>query len=347
MLAIPVPFVVSLLLVLLAVILYVRLADQAKAACLFLALCAATTGLVGLRWTFDVALFSMAQPLLASLIPVAAWLIFTHAATDTHRVAYHHVAGPILVAVSLCTHPFLALPLDGIITAIYLFYGIALVRYSAKEPLLIHVSFSHWEGVKRAEQVAGWMLLFSAMIDAAISLDFAVNQGGYSLYILTLAHLVLLPVLAIAVIMVSVNTPAVEDIAQPQIPEIPRAPSSESLLTQERADEIVARVDRLMREKASYLDPDLTLAALSRKLGIPAKQISMAVNQVHQKSISRVVNEYRIEHAKQALLTTDETITHILMNAGFQTKSNFNREFSRIAGLTPSAFRKQSEARLR
>ncbi|MDM5071395.1 helix-turn-helix transcriptional regulator [Aeromonas bestiarum] len=344
MLAIPVPFVVSLLLVLLAVILYVRLADQAKAACLFLALCAATTGLVGLRWTFDVALFSMAQPLLASLIPVAAWLIFTHAATDTHRVAYHHVAGPILVAVSLFTHPFLALPLDGIITAIYLFYGIALVRYSAKEPLLIHVSFSHWEAVKRAEQVAGWMLLCSAMIDAAISLDLAVNQGGYSLYILTLAHLVLLPVLAIAVIMVSVNTPAVDDIAQP---EIPMAPSSESLLTQERADEIVARVDRLMREKASYLDPDLTLAALSRKLGIPAKQISMAVNQVHQKSISRVVNEYRIEHAKQALLTTDETITHILMNAGFQTKSNFNREFSRIAGLTPSAFRKQSEARLR
>lgn len=347
MLAIPVPFVVSLLLLLLAVILYVRLTDQAKAACLFLALCAATTGLVGLRWTFDIALFSMVQPLLASLIPVAAWLIFTHAGSDTHRVAYHHVAGPILVAVSLCTYPFLALPLDGIITAIYLFYGIALVRYSAKEPLLIHVSFNHWEGVKKAEQVAGWMLLFSAMIDAAISLDFAVNQGGYSLYILTLAHQVLLPVLAIAVIMVSVNPPAVEDIAQPRIPEIPRTPSSESLLTQERADEIVARVDRLMREKASYLDPDLTLAALSRKLGIPAKQISMAVNQVHQKSISRVVNEYRIEHAKQALLTTDETITHILMNAGFQTKSNFNREFSRIAGLTPSAFRKQSEARLR
>jgi AraC-like DNA-binding protein len=345
MLAIPVPFVVSLLLLLLAVTLYVRLAGQAKSACLFLALCAATTGLVGLRWTVDMALFSMAQPLLASLIPVAAWLIFTHA--SPHRLAYLHAAGPILVAVSLFTHPFLALPLDEIITAIYLFYGIALVRYSAKEPLLIHVSFSHWESVKRAEQVAGWMLLFSAVIDAAISLDFAVNQGKYSLYILTLAHLVLLPVLAIAVIIVSINTPAVDDGAQPEISELPRAPSSESLLTQDRADEIVARLDKLMREKASYLDPDLTLAALSRKLGIPAKQISMAVNQVHQKSISRVVNEYRIEHAKQALLNTDETITHILMNAGFQTKSNFNREFSRIAGVTPSAFRKQSAAQLR
>nr|WP_232515729.1 hypothetical protein [Aeromonas salmonicida] len=35
------------------------------------------------------------------------------------------------------------------------------------------------------------------------------------------------------------------------------------------------------------------------------------------------------------------------MNAGFQTKSNFNREFSRLTGLTPSAFRKQSETQSR
>ncbi|MDM5053684.1 AraC family transcriptional regulator [Aeromonas dhakensis] len=32
-------------------------------------------------------------------------------------------------------------------------------------------------------------------------------------------------------------------------------------------------------------------------------------------------------------------MTQILMNAGFQTKSNFNREFQRITGLTPSQFR--------
>jgi AraC-like DNA-binding protein len=32
------------------------------------------------------------------------------------------------------------------------------------------------------------------------------------------------------------------------------------------------------------------------------------------------------------------------MNCGFQTKSNFNREFSRITGMTPSAFRKSNNA---
>ena len=347
MLAIPVPFVVSLMLALLAVTLYVRLAEQAKTACLFLALCAAITGLVGLRWTFDIALFSFAQPILASLIPVAAWHIFTRASTDTGRIAYKHAIGPILVAISLFTHSFFALPLDEILTAIYLFYGIALVRYSAKEPLLIHVSLSHWEGVKRAENAAGWMLLFSAVIDTAISIDFAVNQGKFSLYILTLGHLILLPALALAVIMVGVNTPSFDDVGKPEKPHISKVPSAEPSLTEERANEITVMLDKLMQEKASYLDPDLTLAMLSRKLGIPAKQISTAVNQVHKKSISRVINEYRIEHAKKALLTTDETVTQILMNAGFQTKSNFNREFSRLTGLTPSAFRKQSETQPR
>ena len=50
MLAIPVPFVVSLLLGLLAVTLYLGNREQAKFACGFLILCALTTAIVGLRW---------------------------------------------------------------------------------------------------------------------------------------------------------------------------------------------------------------------------------------------------------------------------------------------------------
>jgi len=55
-----------------------------------------------------------------------------------------------------------------------------------------------------------------------------------------------------------------------------------------------------VRKKSLYFDPDLTLDRLSRKLGIPAKQISIAVNLVHKKNISKLINQYRIEHAKQA-----------------------------------------------
>jgi AraC-like DNA-binding protein len=32
-------------------------------------------------------------------------------------------------------------------------------------------------------------------------------------------------------------------------------------------------------------------------------------------------------------------VTEIMLEAGFQTKSNFNREFKRVTGLTPSDYR--------
>lgn len=341
MLAIPVPFFVSFLLGLLAITLHVRLAEQARMASLFLMLCAVTVGLVGLRWTFDIALFALIQPILAALIPVAAWYAFTRTSSEPAKSFYIHAIAPITVLIGVVTHASVMLPLDMILTATYLFYGIALIRYAAQAPLFLYVSFSHWEGVKRAENIAGWMLLFSALIDGAISIDFALTQGHYSRYILTLGHLILLPVLALAVATVGVNTPAMDSHTSETQPDLSDEAINEPLMTEIRANEIVTMLDRLMQEKASYLDPELTLATLSRKLCIPAKQISIAINQVHHKNISRVINDYRIEHAKRALLSSDESITQIMMSSGFQTKSNFNREFSRITGMTPSAFRKQ------
>lgn len=340
MLAIPIPFIVSLLLALLAAVLLTRLGRAARTTALFLLLCAITTGVVGLRWTFDLALLNLAQPILASLIPVAAWYIFSRAKAPGARFSWLHGVGPALVALGMLIHSWWPLPLDGLLTAIYLCYGIALVRFSTQTQLLLYVSFNEWEGVKRAEHIAGWMLLFSAAIDGAVSLDFAFNHGRLSPYILSLGHLMLVPMLAAAVVMVGVNAPGAEEEIPASVPEpTEKAP----LLTEARAWEIVALLDNLMKEKACYLDPELTLARLSRKLGIPAKQISSAVNLVRQQSIPKVINEYRIAHARQALLNTDESITQIFMNAGFQTKSNFNREFQRITGLTPSQFREKRD----
>lgn len=340
MLAIPIPFFVSFLLILLAATLYVRLAEQARMASVFLMLCAVTVGLVGLRWTFDIALFILLQPILASLIPITAWYAFTRASGEPGQYFYIHAIAPLTVIIGVATHSILMLPLDIILTATYLFYGIALIRYAAQAPLYLHVSFRHWEGVKRAENIAGWMLIFSVLIDTAISIDFAVTQGYYSRYILTLGHIILLPILALAVATVGVNTTAMDGHTNEIPPGFAAETINESLMTEIRANEIATMLDRLMREKSSYLDPELTLASLSRKLSIPAKQISIAINKVHHKNISRVINDYRIEYAKRALLSSDDSITQIMMNSGFQTKSNFNREFSRITGMTPSAFRK-------
>ncbi|MEH0759853.1 helix-turn-helix transcriptional regulator [Vibrio sp. 16] len=79
-------------------------------------------------------------------------------------------------------------------------------------------------------------------------------------------------------------------------------------------------------------------------VGHPVTKRSSAVNQVHQRNISKLINEYRIQHAQKALVETKDSITQISLSSGFQTKSNFNREFSRVSGMSPSQYRKDHRA---
>ncbi|WP_445398581.1 helix-turn-helix domain-containing protein [Zobellella sp. An-6] len=338
MIAVPLPFVVSLLLFLLAVILWVKPSREGKSAGLFAGLCALTTAIVGLRWALDMAIFRMLQPVCAALVPMAAWYCCKRA-HQPGRLSPLHWAGPVVVAAAALGYPYWHAPLDLMLTMLYIGYGIALLRSSGTMASEVRLSDVEW--VKYAERMAGCMLLFSACIDGALTLDFARYDGAHAIYILATGYTLLLPTLALAVVMVGRSTQP-NEAAESAPSELD--PPTQAVLSDGEANAIIAKLDTLMREKQAFLDPDLTLSRLSRKLTIPARQISMAVNQVHGRNLSKVLNEYRIGHAKERLLTSDESITQVYLNSGFQTKSNFNREFSRVTGQTPSAFRRRSSA---
>lgn len=92
-----------------------------------------------------------------------------------------------------------------------------------------------------------------------------------------------------------------------------------------------------MQAERLHLDPDLTLARLARRLHVPIKRLSVAINRMTGENVSRYVNGYRVQAACTAL-QKGETVTEAMLASGFNTKSNFNREFSRVMGQTPSAF---------
>ena len=85
------------------------------------------------------------------------------------------------------------------------------------------------------------------------------------------------------------------------------------------------------------------MARLSRKLGIPAKTLSIAINRETGENVSRYVNDARIA-AAQAALIAGENVTTAMLSSGFNTKSNFNREFLRITGDSPSKWRGDQNA---
>jgi AraC-like DNA-binding protein len=79
------------------------------------------------------------------------------------------------------------------------------------------------------------------------------------------------------------------------------------------------------------------LARLARKLIVPAKQLSAAINRTKGENVSRYINRQRIEEACR-LLSTGQSITVAMLDSGFNTKSNFNREFLRVKGSNPSTW---------
>ena len=101
---------------------------------------------------------------------------------------------------------------------------------------------------------------------------------------------------------------------------------------------LVARLDALLESRRLYLDPELTFTRLARALYVPVKRLSAAINRSTGGNVSRHVNAYRIRDACRAL-EGGASVTDAMLASGFNTKSNFNREFRRVTGWTPSAWR--------
>lgn len=61
----------------------------------------------------------------------------------------------------------------------------------------------------------------------------------------------------------------------------------------------------------------------------------------NNKSFSRFVSEIRVKHACKMLTETDEPVSHISYACGFDTLSNFNKQFKEITSKKPSQYKKE------
>lgn len=343
MLAMPLPFVIALLLVILLIrILAQRDADLWPIAG-FIGVCILLVTLVGLRWSVDVRIVRFLQPIVAALLPSIAWLCFSNLGQVPSKWRWLHVlpAAVVLVLSAMWQqwHP----PIDLLLPVLYFAYGTCLIRraYGGSDSFE-RTRLSDVASARRAALSAGWLLLFSGAIDLLIAVDFLLHQGSHAVSIVGVANVVTLPLLAYAIAVLGWSVPSRQASPQTGIDERDGQASAEPASATQDDARIMAAIDTIMRDRHLFRDPDLTLNRLSRKLGIPSRQISGAVNRTFGRNISQVVNEYRIRHAQQLLSETDGSITSVMLDSGFNTKSNFNREFVRVTGMTPSDYRRSA-----
>lgn len=88
-----------------------------------------------------------------------------------------------------------------------------------------------------------------------------------------------------------------------------------------------------------FRDVDLTLERIARRSGVPARRVSGAIDRATGNSVSRYVSGLRLDDARRALTGSDDSVTEIVLGAGFRTKSNFNRVFRDAEGCSPSEWR--------
>lgn len=117
-------------------------------------------------------------------------------------------------------------------------------------------------------------------------------------------------------------------------------------LKDDMIEKIMGDISKIMRTDAPYLTPKYNLNQLATTVGFSANSISQAINATQEKNFNDFINSYRIERAIEKLksgATQHLTIEGIGREVGFTSKSAFYAAFKKVTGMTPSAFKNQSE----
>lgn len=290
---------------------------------ILLAACMVQALIIALALHYHLPGMRQVRPVTAAMLPGIAWLAFQVTAVRALRQSdLMHLAVPVLAVAALFVAPDF---LDVLLPGSFVAYGVAILVQARYGPdAQPRMSLENGELPSRIWIAIGAMLIASAVSDALILSAQAMGADhlrGWIVSIFSAGSL-----LAIGALSLSEHLRAEPDeVAGPE----PAEPEADSRIWEQ--------IERYMEEKRPYLDPDLTLAKLSRKLGVPAKLVSATINRATKGNVSRYVNDARIEAAKRKLLA-GESVTEAMLGAGFNTKSNFNREFLRVTGSNPSVW---------
>ncbi len=90
-----------------------------------------------------------------------------------------------------------------------------------------------------------------------------------------------------------------------------------------------------------YDDPDISLAKVSREIGLSSCHISHIMSRYIGVGFAPFINSLRIDKACKLLYETDKNIIDIALECGFGSQRSFNRVFLASTGQTPSMTRKK------
>ena len=283
---------------------------------------------VGLRFGYGLEAVRFLQPVLALFLGPLAYMFFRPSDNRLLRIGIAHaVLIPVLIINLLRLHDAWVM-LDLLISLSYIFYACLIIVLWRRGPDALTQC--------RLQQIANmrvWMIVVAVILTILSIVDggiaFAFWYWGAAIATLGVSWAAVFGVgLTMGLIVVGVRLRGQSDKIAPKVSEV-----SLSLEPQ---------VNAFLRENHRFADPNLTLDKLAKRIHIPARKISMAINHASGMNVSQYINQMRLEYAAEMLLKSDDPVAHISEKSGFLTRSNFYREFQRVYGTTPAAYRDQA-----
>ena len=110
-------------------------------------------------------------------------------------------------------------------------------------------------------------------------------------------------------------------------------------------DTQLEQINAIFSRISENLSVPISAADLAREFGMSESRFSRFFRRATGNTFTDFVNHVRVNRACQLLMRTDQLITHIGYEVGFNNLANFNRRFRDIKGMTPSDYRRQSASR--
>lgn len=322
--ALPMPMISTLILAFLLIQSVFR-GERPSFLSALLAACALQGLVISLAQYYEIAFFWKVQAITAAPIPPLAWITFQVTSIRNFDRArdLQHLIAPIFIIFCVIFAPHL---IDLFVPLTFFGYGVAILltlrALNNNLPLTRLETGGQPVLIWRVMAIA---LMLSAFSDVLIILAQILQAGWLQPWIIgVFSSLSLLLIGALS-------------ISQSLISETSEQNDNEPIAATEGEVDIIGMLSELMQEHSLFLDPSLTLNHLSRRMGIPAKQLSTAINRATGENVSRYINGFRIRYAC-GLLKGGENVTTTMLESGFNTKSNFNREFLRVENKSPSAW---------
>ena len=101
------------------------------------------------------------------------------------------------------------------------------------------------------------------------------------------------------------------------------------------------RMEKVMRFLVEEYNRPVSLKEIASVANMSKEAFCRFFKVRTRKTFVNYLNELRIDHACQMLLQSDRAIVDIAFASGFQNLSNFNRNFIKQKGITPTVYRKE------